>query len=377
MTAKTVAHPYNRLPRPTFHWMKVNYLELDELKQQEAPAFEPEERHEGDVDVSFYQGNGVPELKDFQGANADSLHEALHSSQTGCAVTAAAGTKSAVWLTYSLGETPQHLAGQLTITAEDNSDVTVYLLFDGGTDGSDVNFLTYVKTGEHAHVKISKVQLHHLGVRHVEHRYADAGKNSVVDYVSAELGAKTAVVYYKNDLMHDESEFNSKAMYLATDDQVVDFSYWVPTQGIKTKTDILTTGALLDSSKKFFRGTIDFLRGGKKAVGSESDVCILLSPQAHSISLPLLLCKEDDVVGNHASSAGQIDQDKLFYLMSRGFSEAGAQLILIESNIRPVIDALGDKTLENKALQAVRAKMQYCKKGDCHDKCTQRFPHID
>ncbi|WP_302594024.1 SufD family Fe-S cluster assembly protein, partial [uncultured Megasphaera sp.] len=98
----------------------------------------------------------------------------------------------------------------------------------------------------------------------------------------------------------------------------------------------------------------------------------------HSISVPLLLCKEDDVVGNHASSAGQIDKDKLFYLMSRGFNEAGAQLIIVESNIRPIIDALGDKDLENKALQAFREKMQFCqKKGDCNAKCTQRFPHLD
>ena len=48
----------------------------------------------------------------------------------------------------------------------------------------------------------------------------------------------------------------------------------------------------------------------------------------------------------------------LFYLMSRGFDEAGAQLIIVESNIRPVIDQLGDSDLEDKALQAVRSKMQ-------------------
>lgn len=98
----------------------------------------------------------------------------------------------------------------------------------------------------------------------------------------------------------------------------------------------------------------------------------------HSISLPLLLCKEDDVVGDHASSAGQIDKDMLYYLMSRGFNREGAQLIIVESNIRPVIDSLGDTDMENKVLQAVRDKMEFCRqKGDCNDKCTKRFPHLD
>ena len=369
---------YNQLPRPTFRWMKVNHLELDPLAAGAVTAYTPAERHEGDVSVSFYDGNGVPDLGDFQGANPEELQRALTQSETGCAVKTAAGQTGSVWLTYTPSEAQPQLTGQLTVEAGAGSDLHVYLLFEGGSEQGAVNFLTYVKTEEKAHVKISKVQLHGENVRHVEHRYADAGKESVVDYVNAELGGKTAISYYKTDLMHDESTFNSKAMYLGDKDQVVDFSYWVPTQGVKTNTDIVTSGALLDTSKKYFRGTIDFLRGGKKAVGSESDTCILLSPQVHSISVPLLLCKEDDVVGNHASSAGQIDKDKLFYLMSRGFNEAGAQLIIVESNIRPIIDALGDKDLENKALQAFREKMQFCqKKGDCNAKCTQRFPHLD
>ena len=46
--------------------------------------------------------------------------------------------------------------------------------------------------------------------------------------------------------------------------------------------------------------------------------------------------------------------------MSRGFNEDGAQLIIVESNIRPVIDKLGDELLMNKALQAVRSKMDFC-----------------
>ena len=378
MAANTDKIQYNQLPRPTFRWMKVNYLELDRLADKAGSAYRPEERHDGDVSVNFYDGNGIPDLGDFQGSNAEALENALNKANSGCAVTIGEHQKGSVHLKYSVSADQPQLSAQLKIEAAAHSDVTVYLEFDGDADDGMVNFLTYVKTGEKARVKISKVQLNGRSVRHVEHRYGDAGKESTIDYVSAELGGKTAIVYYKTDLMTEESNFNSQAMYLGDDDQIVDFSYWVPTKGVKTNTDILTTGALLDTSKKYFRGTIDFLRGSKKAVGSESDICILLSPEVHSISVPLLLCKEDDVVGNPAASAGQIDQDKLFYLMSRGFNEIGAQLIIVESNIRPVIDALGDKDLENKALQAVREKMQFCrKKGDCHAKCTQRFPNLD
>lgn len=370
---------YNELPRPTFRWMKVNHLELDKLAGGTQFPFEPEIRQEGDdILITGYHGEDWPSTSLFQGSNAEMLDQAVHQGNTGIDITVPAGAKGSVWLEYTLTDLEEQINGALRVRAGKGSDLQLFLTFDGGAEDGGVNLAEYFELDDDAHVKVSKVQLHDQSVRHVEHRYAVGGKNSTVDYVSAELGSSKTIVYYKTDLMQNESCFNSKAMYLGNNDQVFDFSYWVPTQGMKTNTDIITTGALMNTSKKYFRGTIDFLRGGKKAVGSESDICLLLDKGVHSISIPLLLCKEDDVVGDHASSAGQIDKEKLFYLMSRGFNEAGAQLIIVESNIRPVIDALGDTDLENKALQAVREKMQFChKKGDCHDKCTQRFPHLD
>ena len=88
--------------------------------------------------------------------------------------------------------------------------------------------------------------------------------------------------------------------------------------GKKSFSDIHTLGAL---SGKFLKNlsvvTLDFLHGATASEGAEEDTCLLLDPTVKSVSLPLLLCKEDNVVGNHAASAGQIDHNKLFYIMSR------------------------------------------------------------
>lgn len=373
-----VEQQYNRLPRPTFRWMEVNFLPLDPLAVKDDPALRPDERHEGDVTVDFYRGNKIPEIKDFTGANPESLAPTLSENSNGISITVPDGKAGKVWLDFTINEVAPQYVGQVYIKAGHDSKLDVYMSFNGGSINGLVNVFEYVEAGDNATVSLNKVQVNGQDTRHIEHRYAKAGESSTVNYISAELGGHKTLVYYKNDLDHDNSTFNSHAMYIGNNDQVFDFSYWVPTSGVKTNTDILTTGALLDTSKKYFRGTIDFLRGGKKAVGNESDVCLLLSPKVHSISLPLLLCKEDDVVGNHASSAGQIDKDKLFYLMSRGFNEDGAQLIIVESNIRPVIDKLGDELLMNKALQAVRSKMDFCEtEGECSDKCAKRFPNLN
>ena len=360
---------FNALPRPTFRWMKVNHLELDPLAEKALAPVELAVRQEGTAEVRTYEGNGLPDLGDFQGASAEALAQARQGGNVNCSVTVPAGEEASVWINYTVTEAVPRLVGQLKIQAGKDSRLHVYELFEGDAAEGLVNLLQ---------VTISKVQVHGEQVRHIDQRLTREGKEARVKFVSAEVGGRQNLVYVRTDLDHDEAEFKSASMYLGSDDQLFDYSYWVPNKGCKTDTDILTTGALMGKSKKYFRGTIDFLRGGKKAVGNESDVCLLLNKGVHSISVPLLLCKEDDVVGNHASSSGQIDQDMLFYLMSRGFNEAGAQLIIVESNIRPVIDQLGDENLENRALQAVRTKMQFChQKGNCHDKCTQRFPHLD
>lgn len=348
---------YNELPRPTFRTIKVNNLELELLPEQPSGKYTPQNQCEGDISLYFYQGNGMPDLGDFRGANGDALERALRHADKGCAIEAEAGTRGTARLVYEVTDDHPVLNRQLRITARSGSDVTVYLVFEGGADGGEVNLLHYIYAEAGAHVKIVKVQVHEGNVRHIEHRYAETAEGSAVEYVSAELGAKEAILYYKTDLLHDESAFDSKSLYLGQDKQIIDFSYWIPMKGKKTKADVMIAGALQDESKKAFRGTIDFLRGSKKAVGSEADTCILLSPKVHSISVPLLLCKEDDVVGNHASSAGQIDQDTLFYLMSRGFDYKGAQAIIVESHIRPVVDAIGDGALAERVLQTVRERM--------------------
>ena len=52
---------------------------------------------------------------------------------------------------------------------------------------------------------------------------------------------------------------------------------------------------------------------------SENEYCMLLSDNAKSISLPMLLCGEEDVEGNHGVASGKVNRDELLYIMSRGF----------------------------------------------------------
>ena len=74
-------------------------------------------------------------------------------------------------------------------------------------------------------------------------------------------------------------------------------------------------------------------------------------------SVPILLAGEDDVIGNHAASAGKIDADMLFYIMNRAISRDVAESMIVESKFSESLSRLDDENLENKPLSFIREKI--------------------
>ena len=123
-------------------------------------------------------------------------------------------------------------------------------------------------------------------------------------------------------------------------------NYIAELYGEKTNIDIEVQGALKDTAKKHFKGTIDFKKGCKKATGNENENCMLLSEKAKSIALPMLLCSEEEVEGNHSSSAGKVGNKELFYIMSRGFSKVEAMKLLVRAKFNNILEKIEDEELK-------------------------------
>ena len=80
---------------------------------------------------------------------------------------------------------------------------------------------------------------------------------------------------------------------------------------------------------------------------------MLLSNEARSIALPMLLCSEEDVEGNHSSSTGKVDEKALFYLMSRGISQKEAMQLIIKAKFNKVLEQIEDEELKNEILEKI------------------------
>lgn len=346
---------FNVLPRPTFRWLKCNHLE-SELKT--VSIDESALTLSGDIEIVSTLLDNELMNDDFKGASVEALKIVAEQFTSGYEINTIANSKHHLDVHINLNDENRGEILRLRINAEAHSELSLNIILESEAEVDGiVNILTEINAEENAVVNIKKVQLLGDKIQQIEHRYANLQTEAVVNYLNVELGGQENIYNYQTDMQESKSELNQEFAYLGDKEQRYDISMLMQHQGKKSKCNVNVLGALTGDSKKAFRGTLDFLRGCAGSEGAEEDTCLLLNERVKSISLPLLLCKEDNVVGNHAASAGQIDKNKLFYLMSRGFSEQEAKVMLVESMIRPIIDMIGHEDIEKKSLEFIKAKI--------------------
>ena len=174
----------------------------------------------------------------------------------------------------------------------------------------------------------------------------DIGKDACLNHTMIELGGKNKISNYNSKLTGDNSENVIKSIYLGTNNDVIDINYNIETIGKNSKCNIESQGAITDKAKKNFKGIIDFKKGSCKSVGTENENCMILSDKAKSKSMPVLLCHEEDVNGEHGVSSGKLDENKLFYIMTKGISYDEAKKLIVKANFSEIIRDIPNTDLQ-------------------------------
>ena len=152
--------------------------------------------------------------------------------------------------------------------------------------------------------------------------------------------------------VEEKSNSNLSCIYLGNQNSKVDINYVQDVVGAKAVANITCIGALNHFAEKSFKGTINFVKGAKAAKGTENELCLLLSPNAKSKALPMLLCGEEDVDGSHSSSVGKISDKELFYINSRGIDKKEAVKIYVKAKFNSVLNNI-DKQLKEEIIEKI------------------------
>lgn len=254
------------------------------------------------------------------------------------------------------------LADQHLIYAERGAEMTLILEYQGQDlareKASEYHIgLIKVIAEENARIKVYVIQTLAESKIHVMNAVAECGRDARVSFYNVTLGGAIVLSDYRTFLMGDHSSADIESVYLGGSDNKLDLSYNIQHYGKMTDSCIDVNGALSGRAKKVFRGDLYFHRGSRASTGKETEFVILLDKNVKADSIPALFCDEDDVSGEHAANAGSVDENKLFYLMNRGFSESQAKKLIIRASFSGILDHLPLEELTQRLEKELEGKL--------------------
>ena len=344
----------NKLPVPTWTWLKVNENTVAVPDVITKAAYEMDEVSD-EVKVGAVDFSSLC-LGDVELGAGDEFRKFSHKAKTGgVSFTVGSGVKveEPVRITYDFGsaEADSDSEGKLSRTAivlGEGAELTVVMTFKGkaGFGANDIR-IRAAKNSKLNLVEIFQLEEGSQFVDSIGGRYLEKGGLKLIQVSSCKgnlsLGCSADLDGYKSTLEIETG-------YLVAGNDKLDINYVARHRGRKTDTKINVSGVLRDNASKTFRGTIDFIRGCKEATGDEREDVLLMDEGVHNNTVPLILCAEEDVEGTHGASIGKISDEILLYFMSRGIPENEITELMAKSRIDAVVGRIPDEITREKLL---------------------------
>lgn len=196
---------------------------------------------------------------------------------------------------------------------------------------------------------------HHMfEFSHQRARVAAAGQ---LDWVTGQMGGRLIKAFMEIDLDGKGSWGRMSGLYFPDGRQFMDLDTQQNHNAPHTTSDLLFKGVLKDKARSVWQGMIKALPGAQKTDGFQANRTMLMSREARSDSIPGLEIEADDVRCTHASATGQIEQEVLYYLMSRGLPRDEAEKLVVDGFFVPVLDRIPFENVRERLMAYVERKL--------------------
>jgi Fe-S cluster assembly protein SufD len=258
------------------------------------------------------------------------------------------------------------------IIAEKNSDAKVIICDHTLSPNKFLtNGVTEIYVGENAHFEIIRVQNEHNNAGKITHTFIHQERNSYASSNNITLHGGLVRNSTHHYLGGEGAETDSFGLFLADKWQHVDNFVNVDHAFPNCTSNQLFKGVLDDMSTGAFNGRIYVHRDAQGTMAYQRNNNILLTDDTKMDTKPQLEIYADDVKCSHGATVGQLNDDALFYLQSRGINKREARLMLMFGFAHEVIqnikvEALRDR-MDNLVMQRLKGELSRC--ASCMVKC--------
>jgi Fe-S cluster assembly scaffold protein SufB len=196
-------------------------------------------------------------------------------------------------------------------------------------------------------------EVHDVSVKRVE-----IGRDARVKWVPVHLGGRMTKQTLDIITAEPGSDMRHTGMYFTEGDEHLDLFTSDLHEAGHTTGDTVWKGALTGESRASYEGLIEIVPDAQESHTYLQTHQMLLSPKAKGDAIPSLIVKTDNVSASHGGTVGELDEDQIFYMMTRGLSRTEAVRILLEGYFEEVVQRLEDEGLEALVRRRIAEKLR-------------------
>lgn len=313
-------------------------------------------REHGELLQKFFMTDGVKVDEN----KLTALHAALLNGGVFLYVPKNVEVSAPVQAVFIHDEVEANMFNHVIVVAEDNSSVTYVENYISTVESSEgiFNIVTEVFAGTNAKVQYGAVDTLAKGTTTYVNRRGVAGRDARIEWALGLMNDGNTISENVTNLMGDGSVGDTKSVVVGRGEQIQNFTTKVVHFGKNSEGHILKHGVMKDKASSIFNGIGKIEHGATKSNAQQESRVLMLSAGARGDANPILLIEEDDVMAGHAASVGRVDPLQLYYIMSRGISQAEAERLIIHGFLAPVVSALPIEGVKNQLREVIERKVK-------------------
>lgn len=220
-----------------------------------------------------------------------------------------------------------------------------------------INTVTEIYVGNSAccdYFKLENKDNHSTLINHLLiHQSANSKVNSNTTIFNGGLVHNTIGI----NLAEPKAELNVNGLYLVDRKQEITNCLYIKHSAPECISNQLYKGIMDEQAKARFIGHVFVEKDAQKTEAHQTNRNILLTDEADVISKPFLEIYADDVKCSHGSTVGQLDEEAMFYLRTRGICEQNARVLLMHAFAKEVVDKIGIEALAERTERLVQKRL--------------------
>ena len=192
--------------------------------------------------------------------------------------------------------------------------------------------------GENAYVQYGTLQNLSEESYNYQVKRGHADTYASVDWVEGNIGSRLTKSNVETRLLGDSSESKIVGAFFGHNDQHFDIASRVWHEAEHTVADLVTRGVLDDEARSVYEGVQDVGREAWDTSSYQRENTLMLSDESEADASPKLIINNHDTEASHSATVGQVDDEDMFYMTSRGVHPERAKNMLVEGFFVPVLD---------------------------------------